>query len=91
MAPFSTRALSTGSERDGKLVTTPARGGNPETVGFLRQLPWAEVLSLLKADPRGYSLVQYDREELHHSPMLYKAPVVEPPAVEPPVAEPPVI
>eukprot|EP00966_Prymnesium_polylepis_P144499 3336807-Prymnesium_polylepis.1 len=46
-----------GERKDGKLVTTPARGGNPEAVGFLRQLPWAEVLSLLKADPRGYSLV----------------------------------
>ena len=60
-----------GNRKDGELITSPPRGGVPETIPFVKQIPFADVLTAVKANPRGYSLVEYDREERHHSPMIY--------------------
>lgn len=60
-----------GEHKGKNLITTPARGTVPETVPFVRQMQWAEVLSSLKASPRAFSLVEYDRANSHHSPMVF--------------------
>jgi hypothetical protein len=60
---------------DGALAKTPPVGGNPETIPFVKQLPWADVLTALKVEPRAYRVVQFDKDEMHHSPFLYQKPV----------------
>jgi hypothetical protein len=78
-------ALYAERRADGSLLTTPARGTKPETVPFLRQMAWSEVLSALEAAPAAHSVVQYDRAALHHAPLLYEA-AAQPEAAPAPVA-----
>jgi hypothetical protein len=61
------------AKRDGNgtLFTSPPRGGVPKTVPFVRQMPFADVLTALTERPKGYSLVEYDRDASHHSPVVY--------------------
>tara|TARA_B110001450_G_C17636734_1_gene487502 strand:+ start:115 stop:1803 length:1689 start_codon:yes stop_codon:yes gene_type:complete len=69
---------------NGTLVTSPPRGGVPGTVPFVRLMAFADVLIALRERPKGYSLVEYDRNASHYSPMVYKETEVEAPMVEPP-------
>ena len=66
--------------RAGALVTTPARGTTPETIPFLRQMPWKEVLATLAKNPRGCSVLEYDRAAKHFSPWLFRPPERSAPA-----------
>jgi len=68
------------AKRDGNgtLFTSPPRGGVPKTVPFVKQMAFADVLTALKERPTGYSLVEYDRDASHHSPVVY-TPVPPPP------------
>ena len=64
---------------DGSLVRTASSSGRPETVPFLRQIGWSDVLLALKEAPTSYSVVEYNRDESHHSPILYSTDVPVPP------------